>query len=89
MLSLLGQMLVPLISCLLFLPIKRNRHQSEDTSCHGDVGYEVVDCAVDVSERPMTAGCQKAGKVKKNLKFFIIVAIIHSNRSLKYFTEVF
>ena len=71
MLSLLGQMLVPLISCLLFLPIKRNRHQSEDTSCHGDVGYEVVDCAVDVSERPMAA-CQKSGKMFKKILFLAV-----------------
>lgn len=55
----------------LFLPIKRNRYQSEDTSCHSDVGYEVVDCAVDVSERPMAA-CQKSGKMFKKILFLAV-----------------
>ncbi len=36
------------------LPVEGNGHQREYTGCHSDVGDEIVDCAVEATERPVT-----------------------------------
>ena len=36
------------------LPVEGNGYQREHTGCHGDVGDEIVDSAVEATKRPVT-----------------------------------
>lgn len=41
------------------LPVEGNGYQREHTGCHGDVGDEIVDSAVEATKRPVTEQYRK------------------------------